>query len=223
MTLWAAKATAVCVFGGLGITTVVLLAVYFYCERRDIRKQIEETVKLKKKQDASSIRRYNEWKRIVLASKTMPSVPCNLVLPLGEVCFWVDEGVTLYEVKSVRTSSHTFGSIPITGGIRVGKGISRSESEDEWRPIACGTLYITNKKIFFDGDKQNRTIPLNKVASIKSETSSVEVSGTSRQKSMIFDGANGCAIQDIVHFINLRKNIDLAQDKKSTDGRYILD
>ena len=223
MTVWAAKATAVCVLGGLGVTTVVLIAIYELRERRYLKKQIEETVKFKKKQNALNIRRYDEWKRIVLASKTMPSVPCNLVLPLGEVCFWVDEGVTLYEVRSVRTSSHTFGSIPITRGVRIGKGISRSESEEEWRAIACGTLYVTNKKIFFDGDKQNRTIPLSKVASIKSETSSVEISGTSRQKSMIFDGANGTAIQDVVNFINLRRNVDLSYAKKSSDGRYILD
>ncbi len=221
MTPEAQKIMLIGLFGVL--PSAALFAYYLYCERRNTKKQIEEMAKYRKQQNASKLRRYNEWKRIVETSKTVPSVPCNLVLPLGEICFWVDEGVTLYEVRSVRTSSHTFGSVPIVKGVRIGKGISTSESEDQWRPIACGTLYVTNKKIFFDGDKQNRTIPLNKVASIKAEPSTVEISASSRQKSMIFDGANGSAIQDVIHLVNLRKNVDLAYDKKTSDGRFVLD
>lgn len=81
---------------------------------------------------------------------------------------------------------------------RIGQGTSTSRSTDEWTPIAVGELYVTNKQVYFDGNMQDRKIPLGKIATIKADYSAVEVSSDARQKSMIFMNCNGQIVRDAV-------------------------
>ena len=158
-------------------------------------------IKAEKRQrqiDQSHALYYDKWHKMVAMSGQIAPVACDLILGKGEECLWVEQQVTLYEVRAVRHSAHTFGSVPIGKGIRVGRGYSTSESSDEWRPIAEGVLYITNKKVYFDGDKQDRKIPISKISTIKADWSAVEISSETRQKSMVFFGVNGNVCREIV-------------------------
>ena len=66
---------------------------------------------------------------------------------------------------------------------------------------STGTLYVTTKQIYFDGDMQDRKIQLKKLSTLKYDDSAVEISCENRQKSMVFMNVNGHIIDDIIHFI----------------------
>jgi len=159
-------------------------------KRRNTQRKIDESNRLY----------YNRWHHQVATTGTIAPVQSPLVLKDGEECLRVECNVTLFEVRAVRRSTHTFGTMPLGNSrIRIGRGYSTSESTDEWRPIAEGRLYVTNKRIYFDGDKQDRKIPLDKIATLKADWSAIEVSSETREKSMIFAGVNGRVCQEIVH------------------------
>jgi len=155
--------------------------------------------KMQQKIDENHQLEYRSWHRQIECSGEIKPISCNLILSNGEECLRYETNVTLFEVRSVRNSVHTGGSMPLgKTGIRLGRAYSTSESTDEWRPIAKGQLYVTNKQIYFDGDKQDRKIPLSKISTIKADWSGIEVSSDTRQKSMIFMGLNGNICRDIV-------------------------
>lgn len=185
----------VMIFLGIGI----IVAVIAYCY------SLYRTAQRKKQQELLDARRnaeYLTWKEEVDTANEITPIDTSLILGADEECLWAERNVVLYEVRAVHHSSHNFGSMPIgKSGIRVGHGRSTSESTDEWRAIASGELYVTTKKIYFDGDKQDRKIPINKVSTIKADYSAVEVSSASRQKSMVFQGVNGQIVKEIVMLI----------------------
>jgi len=87
-------------------------------------------------------------------------VPVNL--QRGEECYWVGEA-SWYELRAKTRSvnySAVTASIPIAKGIRFRVGsISPSvERESQLTPIDNGTLYVTNKRVLFDGAEKNTTI-----------------------------------------------------------------
>lgn len=155
--------------------------------------------KNQKKIDEAHNIEYKKWHDMVVSTGNLASVPCDLILSGGEECLRVENNVTLFEVRSVRHSTHTFGSMPIgKSGIRIGRGYSTSESSDEWRPVAKGVLYVTNKQVYFDGDKQDRKVPIAKISTVKADLSAMEISSATRQKSMLFVGVNGNICREIV-------------------------
>ena len=50
---------------------------------------------------------------------------------------------------------------------RVGSIQAKRITEDVWKTIDSGTLYLTNKRIIFMGSKGNKTIPINKILTFK--------------------------------------------------------
>jgi hypothetical protein len=84
----------------------------------------------------------------------------------------------------------------VTLGLRVAKGVwvggtsGRSASTQEWTKIDVGSLTITNKRLLFDGAKEDRTVPLTKIISVHNTLTGVEVSVEGCQKAMVFDAAN---------------------------------
>ena len=161
--------------------------------------QNEKRKRQQAERDKWNNRQYLAWHARVQQFGRIHPVPCDLMLKRGEECLYVAHNVTLYEVRAVRHSTHSFGSVPLgKTGIRIGQGASTSRSTDEWTPIASGELYVTTKQLFFDGDMQDRKIPLAKIATIKADYSAIEVSSETRQKSMIFMDCNGQIVRDAV-------------------------
>jgi len=68
--------------------------------------------------------------------------------------------------------------------------VARSASTQEWIKIDVGSLTITNKRLVFDGAKEDRTVPLTKIISVHNILTGVEVSVEGREKAMVFDAAN---------------------------------
>ncbi|RIV31532.1 hypothetical protein D2V08_13885 [Flagellimonas lutimaris] len=67
--------------------------------------------------------------------------------------------------------------IKIAKGVyyRMGSIAAKSVSEDVWKVIDSGNLYLTNKRIIFMGSKGNKTIRLNKVLDITPYKNGVDI------------------------------------------------
>lgn len=96
------------------------------------------------------------------ALEELPEVDCPLSLQKSEVCYWAGEA-SWYEFRSVTKRINYRGltaSIPIAKGLRyrVGSITPNVERSSELTPIDHGQLYITNKRILFDGGEKNTTL-----------------------------------------------------------------
>lgn len=189
---------------------------------------------------------YTTWRQRYDAMRTLPTVSCGgMVLARGEVCYAAIQNVSLYETRAVRVTDHMFASQSLGRGFRIGGGQAVSRSHQEWTPISSGELYITNRQICFHGDMQSRTIPFSKLTAALWDDDLIEVSSSSRQKTMVFRGLNGHMILDVLNFamsgrhpslpppqpkpepekpreLTLEEKFALL-DKKTADGRFVID
>ena len=102
---------------------------------------------------------------------------------------------------SVRDTSHLGGAMRVARGVAVLAGSSHSESHDEWRELSSGVLYVTNRRIIFDGEMHNRSIKLSTVMSLQAEPLSLAVSLSNRQKTVLFTGINGKIAQGVINIV----------------------
>jgi len=84
-----------------------------------------------------------------------------------ETCYFVADGVTLCEPRAIRSGSYGGVGVRAVKGINIHTGRIASESHDEWRAITTGTLYVTDRRIVFDGEMKNRTVALEDIMSFK--------------------------------------------------------
>jgi hypothetical protein len=92
----------------------------------------------------------------------LPAVDCPLSLQKEEVCYWAGKA-SWYEFRSVTTRVNYHGltaSIPIAKGLRyrLGSIAPDVERRSELVPLDHGELYITNKRLLFDGGEKNTTV-----------------------------------------------------------------
>lgn len=84
-----------------------------------------------------------------------------------ETCYFAADGVTLCEPRAIRSGSYGGVGVRAAKGVNVHTGRFASESHDEWREVTTGTLYVTDRRIVFDGEIKNRTVALEDVMSFK--------------------------------------------------------
>jgi hypothetical protein len=89
----------------------------------------------------------------------LPEAYTNLMLKNGESAYYSDD-VDLYETRSVRTSTTGYTGVRVMKGVYIGGARGTSTSSQEWTCVASGKLVITNQRLVFDGDKNDRNIPL---------------------------------------------------------------
>jgi hypothetical protein len=93
---------------------------------------------------------------------TLPTVPVTFSLQKDEECYWSGEA-TWYEFRSSTRRVNYHGltaSIPIAKGIRyrLGSIAPSVERSSELVAIDHGPLYVTDKRIYFDGQQKNTTL-----------------------------------------------------------------
>ena len=149
--------------------------------------------------DARADARYKRWQQALQAAGGELS-PCLLPIHLdkGEEGFYCDETAKLYELRAIRNGNLGGASFRVAKGITIHSGGFRSESHDEWREIARGALYVTNKRIIFNGDKKNRIIKLSDVMSVDRGYRVATVNSDQLQKPIAFGSINGQMFADIV-------------------------
>ena len=151
----------------------------------------------RRKRNAALLAEFEEWKKKTDAAGGIESGDCGLQLPHGEECFYAT-GATLCEPRAVRVSRHGGYGVRATRRIGIFEGESRSESHDEWRAISTGVLYLTNKRLIFTGDMQNRSVKLADILSADAFIDALDVRTETRTKSMRFSNINGSIAKQIL-------------------------
>jgi hypothetical protein len=97
----------------------------------------------------------------------LPSIDVPIFLQRGEVCHF-SGAAAHHEIKTVTKRINYSGptaSIRIMKGVRwrVGSIAVQRVTTDVMTQLDTGNLYVTSKRIFFDGTKKNVSIPLGKI------------------------------------------------------------
>jgi hypothetical protein len=115
----------------------------------------------------------------LMENGTFPEVPAPIALQKKEICHF-SASTTLYEMRTetVRVNySGPSARIRIMKGVyyRVGSVQAQRVTRDVLREIDTGTLYVTNKRILFDGSRKNMGIRLANVFAILPYSDAVEI------------------------------------------------
>lgn len=101
----------------------------------------------------------------------LPKKEVNINLQKNEVCYFSDSNVDWYETRTV-TKKINYGGVNYR--IKIMKGVYyRSGSvnvqritTEELKRIDSGTIYVTNKRVIFQGNNKNTSISLSKILSV---------------------------------------------------------
>jgi len=96
----------------------------------------------------------------------MLTIPATIALKSGEEAY-LEENVALYETRAARVSDRTYLGTRVGKRVYVGGSSGTSRSVDELRKIDTGSLFLTNKRIIFNGEFNTRTIDIEKIVSIE--------------------------------------------------------
>lgn len=155
--------------------------------------------RLNEKADAA----FKKWAAAVEANgRRLPIYDSGIHLKKGELCYFKDSTATLLEPRSVRSGGFGGASIRVVKGISIHSGRFASESHDEWRAITTGTLYVTNRRIIFDGATKNREILMPDVMSVHPGFRLAVVNSHKLQKPVGFGTINGQIFATVVDSIS---------------------
>lgn len=175
--------------GGLGEAVIgiyILGAILVVILIAGVVSAVRKALKAKHRREEIA-RRKNEFERVsaeITRNGVMDEITaCPILLQENESAVWV-ENSTLFETRAVRrTRNHVTSSF------------------QQWQSIATGRLVLTTKRLVFDGNAANRTIPLGKILSASSTNSGAElhVASSSRQKEMAFSSRNSFLLSWLVN------------------------
>lgn len=191
-------AAVVTCLGSTVVIMVLISIVYIISSRKKKRRAAEEQAALKQRFESE----YKNWSTSVVVNNGLKPISSDMCLATGERCFYSAEAV-LYEPRSVRSSTHVGGGVRVAKGVMIGGGNTWSESHDEWRELSSGTLYVTNKRIFFDGEMHDRTVKFSALTKVQAGIQELSISCSTRQKTMVFAGINARIAQDTIRLLQM--------------------
>ena len=117
---------------------------------------------------------------------TIAPISTRMLLQPDEKAYYEAPSVLL-ESRSRRVYAGG-GLATRVGGVGVGGGGGTSTSVQELSRVDAGTFVLTNKRILFNGELQNRAIPISKVVVFDDESypDAVEVAAENKQKCSVF-------------------------------------
>lgn len=115
-----------------------------------------------------------------LENLALPAIQPDIAIQKSEVLHFRVSNVNWYEMRSVRQRVSYSGystSFRIAKGfyLRSGSYKPQSYSVDTMKLIDSGTLYLTNKRIIFTGNKKNSNIRIDKILNFTPYTDGVEI------------------------------------------------
>jgi len=106
-----------------------------------------------------------------LENEPLKEIEVSINLQKGEVCYYITN-VTWHEIRTI-TQAYSYGGpairFKIVKGIyfRGGRTAVRRITSDQLTELDAGKLYVTNKRLIFDGLVRNTTIPYKSVLAIE--------------------------------------------------------
>lgn len=134
----------------------------------------------------------------------LPVVETLVSLKPDEHAF-LSEEAKLKEMRSFSVRSSSGMGVRLMKGVYLGKSSGTSRGQTELRDIDKGTLVFTNTRIIFDGNSENRVIPMDKILSMRPYLDAVEISIENKQKSEYFLVRNPLlwtSVYQIIHATN---------------------
>lgn len=171
------------------LVTIVIAIIVFALRRKKELKRIDDEA------FANAAYAFIEELR---KNKGFTPISSSLILDKNEHVLLVEE-TTLYEPQSVKYSRGGGGGFRIAKGITIGRYAGTSETRKEWRALDEGSITLTNKRLIFDGTKENRTIKLDKIISVNPSRTSIELSIDGRAKGIIFSVDNSYIWMSAIH------------------------
>ncbi|MFT4154286.1 hypothetical protein [Parafilimonas sp.] len=115
-----------------------------------------------------------------LENLNLPIIQPDIVIQKSEVCHIKISNVNWYELRSIRQRVSYSGystSFKIAKGfyLRSGSFKPHSYSVDTMKLIDTGTLYLTNKRIIFTGNKKNSNIRIDRILNFTPYSDGVEI------------------------------------------------
>lgn len=109
----------------------------------------------------------------------IPIVVPDISLQKGELCYFFAD-INWLEKRSVTTRVNYGGPsyrVKIVKGLyyRVGSVSAQRVTEDIWKTIDSGKLYLTSKRIIFMGSRGNKTISINKILDFNVYTNGIDI------------------------------------------------
>ena len=120
----------------------------------------------------------------------------------GEFIVLAQHGSTMREVRAARVTGGAGTRIKI-GGIPLYLGGAQSRPLDEIRETANGTLYLTNQRLVFIGDKRTLNAPFDKILSVTNSPAGITVHQSARSQPVSFTVSNPLIWDGVYGILNI--------------------
>ena len=142
---------------------------------------------------------YQAWRERVSASGGVRPVPCPRAFDWGETCFAHESVAFLYEPMQPHGSDKPERPIFDTAcGESVAEGWSILDCFEGTRFVGRGSLFVTNRNLYFRDAVRDIRISLDDVRMVATACSSFLVETASSDRPLIFTGVNGQKLRDTI-------------------------
>jgi len=175
------------------IAIVIVLALFFaYSYKQGLEWEKKYKIEIGKyyKLTPEQSSKQNNFNGTCYFDEMISPIDAGIRMPKGEKIFVVFDNLNLMAYKS--TGNFKFGGVffrqKIAPAIYLRAGTGKFGLSKSWQADAIGSLYVTNKGIFFDGDQKNIKLPWEKIMRETIEPGSIQLEKNNGAP-ILFNGA----------------------------------
>ena len=159
------------------VIVLVLFFAYAYKQGLDWEKQYKIEIGKYYKLSPEQSAKQDNFNGTCYFDEMISPIDAGIRMPKGEKIFVVINNLSLMAYKS--TGNFKFGGVffrqKIAPALYLRAGTGKFGLSKSWQADAIGSLYVTNKGIFFDGDQKNIKLPWAKIMREAIEPGSIQL------------------------------------------------
>ena len=159
------------------VIVLVLFFAYAYKQGLEWEKQYKIEIGKYYKLSPEQSAKQNNFNGTCYFDEMISPIDAGIRMPEGEKIFVVINNLNLMAYKS--TGNFKFGGVffrqKIAPALYLRAGTGKFGLSKSWQADAIGSLYVTNKGIFFDGDQKNIKLPWAKIMREAIEPGSIQL------------------------------------------------
>jgi hypothetical protein len=172
------------------VIVLVLFFAYTYKQGLDWEKQYKIEIGKYYKLSPEQSAKQDNFNGTCYFDEMISPIDAGIRMPKGEKIFVVIDNLNLMAYKS--TGNFKFGGVffrqKIAPALYLRAGTGKFGLSKSWQADAIGSLYVTNKGIFFDGDQKNIKLPWAKIMRESIEPGSIQLEKNNGAP-ILFNGA----------------------------------
>jgi hypothetical protein len=172
------------------VIVLVLFFAYTYKQGLDWEKQYKIEIGKYYKLSPEQSAKQDNFNGTCYFDEMISPIDAGIRMPKGEKIFVVIDNLNLMAYKS--TGNFKFGGVffrqKIAPALYLRAGTGKFGLSKSWQADAIGSLYVTNKGIFFDGDQKNIKLPWAKIMREAIEPGSIQLEKNNGAP-ILFNGA----------------------------------